>query len=244
MLSIALLIAAFGAGILLLAATESTRFDGVPRSELASAAVQVLVDTAAENPHFDPNPPSGAVPICPGAAESSIKPLRLGFGLMRGSEEGLRLYEVLVDHDVCISVEDLSFAAAYAQSRWSSVTGWVESTIVIDRSLVRSGGAAKLAAVMVHEATHVDRMISGQSCQLSDDCKLLSNGVPIDEEIAAHTAEAEWWIEAFGQDGRDMAFDSGDLGENAIADAYLDGRMAFRVYITRIRSDPREGDDF
>jgi hypothetical protein len=151
---------------------------------------------------------------------------------------------MLVEHDVCVEIDDLSYALAYAQSRWSSVSGWAESRIVVDRGMIRSGAADQLAAVLVHEATHVDRVISGESCHLDDDCRLLPNGVAIDEEIAAHTAETEWWIEAFGTDGKRFAFGSQDIGENRMADAYLDGDAAFRAYVTRMRSDPREGDDF
>lgn len=232
------------ATLVLAAAAESERYAGVSRTTLAYTLARVAADKLGEDPRFEPAPPTGAVPICPGAAESSIKPMRLAFGLMRGTEEGARLYTMLVEHDVCVSVADLDYAMAYAQSRWSSISGWYESTIVVDRVLVRSGGAPELAAVLMHEATHVARVISGESCQLADDCRLLSNGVAIDEEIAAHAAEAEWWIEAFGADGKRFAFGSQDVGENNVAEAYLAGEEAFRDYITRLRSDPRERQDF
>jgi hypothetical protein len=70
----------------------------------------------------------------------------------------------------------------------------------------------------------------------------LPNGVEIDEEVAAHTAEAEWWIAAFGTDGKRFAVRN-DYGENRLARAYLRGPDAFRAFVTDYRSDPREGAD-
>lgn len=244
MASFALLVGLLGTGAALVTISEVSSYENVERSTLIRAVYQVATDMAGEDPHFAANPARRAVPICPGVTKPSIKPLRLAFGLMRGTDEGLRLYEVLVENDVCVSIDDLSYAIAYAQSRWSPTGGWSESRIVIDRGLIRSGGADLLAAVLIHEATHVDRMISGESCQLADDCNLLPNGVAIDEEIAAHAAEAEWWIEAFGTDGKSRAFGGFDYGENGVARAYLRGKEAFRVYITDARSDSREGGDF
>ncbi|MCC6790897.1 MAG: hypothetical protein IT336_04380 [Thermomicrobiales bacterium] len=228
----------------LIIAADMSRFNGVATSRLAGAALQVVIDKAGEDPRFDAHPVTGAVPICEGVEAAAIKPLRLAFGWMRGTDEGRRLFDILIEHDVCIEVDDLSYALAFAQSRWSTTSGWAESRIVVDRSLIRSGGAQTLAVVLVHEATHVDRVISGESCHLADECRLLPNGVAIDEEIVAHAAEAEWWIEAYGSDGKRFAFGSQDVGENNVASAYLEGEAAFDDYITRMRSNPREGEDF
>jgi hypothetical protein len=242
--SFALIFGLLATGTLFAVIAEVPRYENVERATMIRAAFQVATDLAGEDPHFAANQPTGAVPICPGETMPSIKPLRLAFGLMRGTEEGLRLYEVLIDNDVCVTIDDLSYAIAYAQSQWSPISDWSESRIVVDREIVRSGGADLLAAVLVHEATHIDRAISGASCYRTDDCQLLPNGVAIDEEIAAHAAEAEWWIEAFGADGKNRSFGGYDYAENGIADAYLRGEDSFREYITRARSDTREGDDF
>ena len=114
---------------------------------------------------------------------------------------------------------------------------------MVDRSIVRSGLADVLAAILVHEATHVRRAVDGEACFLSDDCETLQNGVPVEEEVAAHAAEAEWWIAAFGRDGKRFAVRA-DHGLNELAEAYLDGGILFREYVMQIRSDPREGSGF
>src|SRR5262249_34454937 len=148
---------------------------------------------------FASRPPSGNVPICPGVDNAAIKPLRTAFGLMRGTAEGRRLYSVLVDNGICVNVADLPFNAAYAESRRTFPNDWSESRIVVDRSLVRMTDTDVLAAVLVHEATHIDRAVSGKACFLTNDCTVLANGVDVEEELAAHTAEAQWWIAAYGK---------------------------------------------
>jgi hypothetical protein len=105
---------------------------------------------------------------------------------------------------------------------------------------VDDGEADVLAAIMVHEATHVDRYLQGTACSYADRCTLLPNGVELEEEIAAHGAEAEWWIESYGEDGKRFAFGY-DYGMNELVEAYLDGPAAFAAYVREIRSDDREG---
>jgi hypothetical protein len=215
-------------------------YHDVDSNLLLDAVKQIAYSSLGESPHIESNPPSGAVPICRDVPEQLIKPLRRAFGLMRGTPEGQRLFNVLVDSDVCVTIDDLTYNAAYAESRQSRPNDWSTSLIVVDRSLVRSSMTDTLAAVLIHEATHIDRAVSGQACFVDDRCDRLPNGVEIEEEIAAHTAEAEWWIAAFGSDGKRFAFRS-DYGENRLVRKYLQGDASFRAYITAYRSDPREG---
>jgi hypothetical protein len=161
---------------------------------------------------------------------------------MRGTTEGRRLYGVLVEHGVCVTIRDLPYNAAYAESRRTGPDDWSESRIVIDRDIVRITNLDVLAAVLVHEATHIDRAVSGAACFIAPHtCTQLANGVELDEEIAAHTAEAQWWIAAFGKNGKRFAFRD-DYGENQLVVAYLNGPAAFHDYVLRFRSDPREGE--
>jgi hypothetical protein len=216
-------------------------FDDVEAASLAGAIEQVTLSEIGESPHFEANSVTGPIPICDDVPEQLIKPLRRAFGLMRGTEEGARLFEALIDSGVCVSVDDLTYNAGYAYTREIGPGDWSSSRIVVDRSLVRSSATDTLAALLVHEATHIDRAVSGQACFVSDQCERLPNGVEIDEEIAAHAAEAEWWIAAFGSDGKRFAFRS-DYGENRLARAYLQGEDAFRRFVMAYRGDPREGD--
>jgi hypothetical protein len=235
-----LLFVSAAGGVMLAFATRLSAYHDVEPAVLSEAFKQVALDVVGERPRIAPNPPQGTVPICQDVPDPSIKPLRLAFGLMRGTDEGLRLFTMLVDNGVCVTVDDLAYNAAFAESRRTFPDDWSSSRIVVDRDLVRSGAADVLAAVLVHEATHIDRAVSGAACFLDDRCQRLPNGVEIDEEIAAHTAEAEWWIAAFGADGKRFAVRN-DYGENRLARAYLRGPDAFRAFVTDYRSDPREG---
>lgn len=213
--------------------------DDLDSATLGTAIWTVSLDLIGERPRREPEPLRGAVPICPSVPANSIPALKRGFALMRTTVEGSRLYDVLVAEDICVEIDDLPFNAAYALSREVNPGNWSESYIVVDRRLVRSGAADVLAAVLVHEATHIDRAVSGAACFINDTCRRLPNGVEIDEEIAAHSAEVEWWIETFGTDGKRFAFRN-DYGENQLAEAYLRGEASFREYVSAYRSDPRE----
>jgi hypothetical protein len=220
--------------------------DGASFSRRAEAIAAVAVAEMGEDPHLTPQQPRGALPVCDDVPAVYGHALRRAFGLMRGTEEGRRLYALLVEHGVCVGVTDLPFNAAYASAR--SLRGdWSGSTIIVDRRYVRSLEADVLAAVLVHEATHVDRAIAGTACYLEtgaaggDTCTTLPNGVELEEELAAHTAEAEWWLAAYGVDGKRFAWRR-DYAENRLAEAFLDGPSSFRTYIAEMRADPREGE--
>ena len=98
-----------------------------------------------------------------------------------------------------------------------------------------------IAAILAHEATHIDRAVSGTACYYVDACTKLSNGVELEEEIVAHEAEAVWWLAAYGRNGKDRAFSS-DASENRLKAAYLHGPDVFRKFVREMRSDEREGD--
>lgn len=208
------------------------------------AARAVILAEIAEDPHLTPRQPRGALPLCDDVPPAYGRAFRIAFGLMRATDDGSRLYDLLVENDICITVDDLAYNTAYASAR--SVRGdWSSSTIVVDRGYVRSVEADVLAAILIHEATHLDRAISGDACYFEGDdaCTTLPNGVTLDEEIAAHSAEARWWIAAYGDDGKSLAWSS-DYAENRLAKAYLQGNRFFRTYVTQIRSSTREGEGF
>lgn len=237
-LALAIVIDGLAPGFLDLdAKTAVARFD---------AARAVIFAEIAEDPHLTPNQPRGAIPLCDDVPPAYGRAFRIAFGLMRGTDEGTRLYDLLAEHDICITVGDLAYNTAYASAR-SVGDDWSLSTIVVDRTYVRSLEADVLAAILVHEATHLDRAISGDACYYQSEdataCTTLPNGVTLDEEIAAHSAEAEWWIAAYGDNGKSLAWSS-DYAENRLAKAYLQGDRFFRTYVTQIRSSTREGEGF
>lgn len=201
----------------------------------------VLLDEVNESPHIDADSPAAdSLPICAGVAERHVPALRLAFGLMRGADPGRELYDTMVSHDVCVTVQDIPYNGGFATS-WRSVSGkWFHGTITLDDDYIRSRQADVLAAMLVHEATHIQRAFDGESCDDRTDCEELPNGVELEEEIAAHAAEAAWWVAAYGEDGKRFAFDA-DYGENELAEAYQDGDAAFRDYVRELRNDPREG---
>jgi hypothetical protein len=220
--------------------------NGAPLTRRARAFAVVAIAELGEDPHLTPQQPSGALPVCRDVPRAYGHALRLAFGLMRGTEEGRHLYAVLVDNGICVGVTDLAFNTAYSAARGFG-GDWSGSTIMVDRRFVRSLDADVLAAVLVHEATHLDRAISGKACFVKttadggDACTTLPNGVKVEEEVAAHSAEAEWWLAAYGDDGKRFAW-RGDYAENRLLKAYLRGPASFRAYVADVRADPREGE--
>jgi hypothetical protein len=240
---IAVVLAGALGGVVLTAVPALPQYGDMSRAQFRSALKQVSLDLIGEKPRIVANPPSGDLPLCRDVSDTSRKAFLTAFGLMRGTTEGARLYDELVEYGICVDVDEIDYVAAYARSRFSYPDGWSSSRIVVDRDLVRSGAADVLAAVLVHEATHIDRAISGKACFLDDSCDRLPNGVEVDEEVAAHAAEAEWWIAAFGTDGKRFAVRV-DYSENRLVTEYLRGAESFRAYVATFRSDPREGEDF
>ncbi|HEY7032448.1 MAG TPA: hypothetical protein VH482_14000 [Thermomicrobiales bacterium] len=220
--------------------------NGVPVTSRAEAIGSVAIAELGEDPHLTPRQPSGALPLCDDVPPVYGHAFRLAFGLMRGTAEGSRLYALLIDHDICIGVTDLPYNTAYSSARHLG-DDWSGSTIMVDRRFVRSLDADVLAAILVHEATHLDRAITGQACYLKrsngsgDACTRLPNGVEVEEEVAAHSAEAEWWLAAYGDDGKRFAWRS-DYSENRLLAAYVRGPSSFHAYVSSMRSDAREGE--
>ncbi|MDQ3045750.1 MAG: hypothetical protein M3R06_11480, partial [Chloroflexota bacterium] len=77
-------------------------------------------------------------------------------------------------------------------------------------------------------------------CTVTESCTTLPNGVLLEEEVAAHTAEIIWWIAAYGEDGKRLAVRY-DHGLNELVDAYLEGEEAFALAVRERRDDPRDG---
>ena len=206
-----------------------------------SASWSVGVASLGEKSALVANPPDRPVDFCEGVTAVQQNAIVEGVALFRATGEGARLYDVLVENGVCIGTGDLDFNSAYATSRWSPVDGWSNSEIVIGKHYVDWLYPDVIAAILAHEATHIDRAVSGTACYYVDACTLLPNGVELEEEIVAHEAEALWWIAAYGRDGKDRAF-SNDSAENRLKAAYLRGSDAFRIFVREMRSDEREGD--
>jgi hypothetical protein len=217
------------------------KFPSAPAGSVVEVSTRVLAAEVGEDPHLPANPPSGPLPLCESVPPQSERPLAEAFGLMRATDEGQRLYEMLVTNGICIQIEDLAYNAGYSRPTWSAHDGWHGSVISVDRSLVRTSSEDVLAALFVHEATHMARAVDETGCWVGDSCTMLRNGVMLEEEIAAHAAEASWWIAMFGVDGKRFAL-SEDAGENRLASAYREGDAAFTNYVREYRSGSREGE--
>ncbi len=203
--------------------------------QLALSAMYAL----GEDPGVEPARPAARYPIDRSVPQGLRAPLVKALDLMRATPEGEHLFELLVDNDVLISVEPMEYNAGYTTTRWTRF-GWRSSEIVIASDTVRTRTVDVLAAVLVHEAAHAERAITGEGCFYQGDCETLPNGVQIDEEIYAHAVEARWWRAVYGDDGKDFATGTA-TGENALLKAYLDGDAAFERYVRDIRGDSREG---
>jgi hypothetical protein len=242
--AIAIILLAFNLVLFALFAGQNPGLSNIfsqPPGLLFEATTHFLIDSVNEKPDLASVAPDANPPICASVEGQYVPAFSEAFLLMRGTEEGSRLYDELVARDVCVSVEELQFNGGYSTS-WRDWQGdWARGAIVIDDDYVTTWEADVLAAVLIHEATHIDRAIHGESCEITLDCELLPNGVHLEEEIAAHTAEAEWWAAAYGEDGKALTIGH-DYGENALLDAYLRGPEAFKDFVRDLRSDPREGE--
>jgi len=181
-----------------------------------------------------------AAPLCDSVEEPQRSRLERGFGMVQRTADGRRLTAQLAAHDICVSVEPLRYHAGYAQARKAFFGGWSNSRVVIDDEVILFVEPDVLAATLVHEAAHIDRSISGAHCGAFDDCEVLANGITVEEEVAAHGAEARWWIAIYGPRGRRVNVGYG-YSLDFLASAYLQGPEAFRAFVVSIRSDPEEG---
>ena len=158
--------------------------------------------------------------------------------LMQRTNEGRTLYQELIANDVCVTVRDLGYFAGLAIPRWT-FGDWGHSTIEIDCNHLRTVDPDVLATTLVHEATHIDRSIQGTTCLDDDSCTVLDNGVELDEEVAAHAAEARWWFASYGRGGKTDP-DPAAAWENALASAHLAGPDTFEDFVKSFRSNPKE----
>ncbi len=205
------------------------------------AARDVALARLGETPATTPQPWPGELVLCEPLSDARLRALQDAVALMRSTETGRELHDMLQREGVCIGFEDLAYNSAYASSRWSFRNGWADSEIRVDPSYATFLYPDVLAAILVHEATHIQRAVDRTACYYAETCTILDNGVYLDEEIVAHSAEAEFWIELFGRDGKDRAFAS-DTAENQLKSHYLQGPDAFGDFVAQMRSDHREGE--
>ncbi len=204
-------------------------------AETAGAMVMAVL---AEEPSLGRLTGAARTPFCDDVVPEDQRPVADAINLMRRTTEGERLFSQLVDAGICIRSGDIPYNSGYAYMV-KSFGSWSRSYIKIATRHVQADEPDVLAALLVHEATHVDRYLNAKACTFEENCTILENGVELEEEIAAHAAEAEWWIEAYGEDGKRFAFGY-DFGQNQLVKAYLRGPDAFAAYIRQIRGDPRE----
>ena len=189
----------------------------------------------------DPGNADGSI-VCDDVSKDDTLLILHAFNLVRRTTEGSRLYHEMIDNGICVTVRDLDFHAGLAHPWDSLVSGWGHSYVEIDAEHLRASTLDIVATTLVHEATHMDRAIKGTDCGFDGGCTLLKNGVRLEEEIAAHAAEARWWINTYGSTGkRVQAMD--DAWENQLASAYQNGPDYFADYVREMRSDPRESED-
>ena len=242
------LLTTFALSVLLMGGMIAVVFEFSPFSAFSGMPVGTVVEEIAlssmadlgEEPAVTPAKPAPRYPIDPSVPQPLVVPLVKALDLMRGTPEGAALFKLLVDNDVLISVESLPYNAGYTSSSWTR-NGWKESNIVIDADAVRSRDVDVLAAILVHEATHAKRAIDETACFYKNDCQTLPNGVDIQEEVYAHAAEARFWQELYGNDGKNFAFGTAS-GENELLKAYRKGSATFNDYVRKLRGDSREGE--
>jgi hypothetical protein len=213
-------------------------------SVLAALAV-LLVSTLAVievRSRALPSPEPSGIAYCTDSEQKLRNPVELAIEQMQQTSEGRRLFDQLIANKACNGFADLPYNAGYTRS-----SGFLGSDIqiVLDETVVLNLYADELAAILVHEATHADRAYHGISCSQTLACEALPNGVYLDEEVAAHLAEAKFWITIHGKTGTrggsswSGTFDSLYLNELVIV--AQEGPEEFRSYVAELRSSPLEG---
>lgn len=220
--------------------TPFSAYSSLPASVVAEELSASITDSFAEDPHIEPAQAAVEYPLDDSVPQPFIAPLEHAFDLMRATDEGARLFELLLTHDVLVSVESLPYNAGYTNTSWTR-SGWRSSEIVIAAQAVRTRYVDVLAAILIHESAHVDRAVSEDACFYTNSCETLSNGIEVQEEEYAHGVEAQFWEALYGSNGKSVATGTA-TGENALLEAYVKGTAAFDAYIRRIRSDSREGE--
>lgn len=238
-----LLIAAIGFGgtfMIRYAAEMQLVLDAAGLNDSVSQVARSALGAIDEQPAFASVPGAPTLPLCSGVSTEDGRDLADAMNLMRRTAEGRRLFDELVNNGICVGVEAIAYNSGYALARQASPGDWSRSYIRVDRDMIDSGETDVVAALLVHEATHMDRFINGLACTYGDSCVTLPNGVNLDEEVAAHAAEAVWWQEAYGDDGKRFALGYG-YGMNQLLHAYRAGSEDFTAYVTSLRGDEREG---
>lgn len=238
-----LLIAAVGFGgtfMIRYAAEMQLVLDAAGLDDSVSSVARSALSAIDEQPAFTSVPGAPELPLCANVEAEDARDLADAMNLMRRTSEGSRLFDQLLNQGICVGVEEIAYNSGYALARETYPGNWSESYIMVDRDIIDSGETDVLAALLVHEATHIDRFVNGLACSFGGTCVTLPNGVDLDEEVAAHAAEAGWWQEAYGDDGKRFALGYG-YGMNQLLNAYLAGSDDFSAYVSRLRSDEREG---
>jgi hypothetical protein len=189
----------------------------------------------------DPGNADGSI-VCDDVSKDDTLLILRAFTLVRRTTDGNRLYQEMIDNDICVTVRELDFHAGLAHPWDSIISGWGHSYVEIDAEHLRESSLDIVATTLVHEATHMDRAIKGTDCGLNSGCTILKNGVRLEEEVAAHSAEARWWIDMYGSSGKRVQT-MDDAWENELSDAYQNGPDYFTDYVREMRSDPRESED-
>ena len=173
-------------------------------------------------------------PICDSVPAGERAIIARSFETMRRTDEGVRLSDQLMSEDICVEVEGIANAGGYAQYSRGFLGVRTKARLVLARMLLEYADYDTIASVLVHEATHLDRDINDTRC---GQCEYLPNGINLDEETAAHAAEAEWWIARYGPDGRQSWAPYSWYSIDNLAFAYQDGPEVFREYVRSIRED-------
>ena len=178
---------------------------------------------------------------CGTMSDDDHKRLEQAAEVMRTTDEGKSLEGGLIAHKTCIEVEKLDpDVAGVTEIAWNG-SQYAVTDIAIAQELPDRLRKEELAAVLVHEAMHARRTWLGENCVQTDACETLSNGVELEEEEAAHAAEARFWIALYGSGGyhpgilHSMTGDS--LFLNNLVDAYESGPDAFRKFVKAYRED-------
>ena len=184
--------------------------------------LQVLSLEANNNPDLAPQANSLA---CETVNRSHTETIDRAVKLMRNARIGEDLYIELVERNTCIAVDSLHesvLAMAVTDANY----------IVASQDLLEDESIRVVAATFVHEATHIVTIQDGLDCR--DSCTLIgmSGGtIALELEIPAYRAEAQYWLEKYGSDGKANPQTVEEVALNHLMFAYQQGERAFVRFV-------------
>ena len=194
----------------------------------------------ASNHAIHPTVVPGGIAFCAELDPNTADKVNLALDVMKSTGIGPMLAEILVESQTCIAIGDRDALPGTTSVHFDEATERYQHVISLSSSVVNEADADELAALIVHEAVHVERSINRLECSAQSHCVLTVSG-DVPDEMAARRAEALWWLARHGSRGTTGggAYVGTQFSafENQLLAHYLAGGVEWVDYVTTLPSD-------